>query len=89
MRSEVLYKVWSHGESRVVGGRSRNSQPVGFSRSNPQFLVNHFFQSLNPTASDLCAAVPDFGVLFPVLCQDYFRHSFLVSRVFKMYFLAL
>ena len=62
---EVFNKVQGHRESRgvteeqVIGKRSRELQPNGFGRPNPQFLVDRFVQSINISTSDLSAAVPD------------------------------
>ena len=80
-------------EELDIGGRMKNCQFGRISRPILQLLVDRILQSLSVAASMLSAiasmlsaAAPDCGIWFLVLCQDDFKHSFLVSRVFKMYF---
>ena len=47
-----VQKVAGVTEEQVVGGRSRNSQPVGFGRPNPQFSIDRFVKRLSVAASD-------------------------------------
>ena len=78
MRSEVLNKVRDHGESwrvteeQVVGERSRNLQPDGFGRPNPQVSVEQFVQRLSVAASDRIAWALNITYWFPLFILDDF-----------------
>ena len=87
MRSQVLNNVRNHGESWevseewVVCGRSRNWQPDGFGWPIPRFRSTVLSRAFSAAASNVADQ-------FPVLCQDDLQHSFLVSRAFRVLFLA-
>ena len=78
MHSDVLNNIrdhrdsWRVTEERVVGGRSRNLQPDGFSRLNLQVSVDRFVQKLNAVASDHITEAPDIVDWFHVLFLDNF-----------------
>ena len=46
-------------EKWVVGGRSRNLQPDGFGRPDPQVSIDQIVQRLNVVASDRSAGAPN------------------------------
>ena len=75
-------------EERTIGERSRNLQPNGFSRSNPQFSIDRFVHRLSATASIVSAAVPDITDWFPVFILDDFKCFFFSYRVSRVLILA-
>ena len=68
-------------EEQIVGEDQINCQIGGFSRL---VAVDRILESPSAAVSNLSAVVPDCKVWFPVLCQEDFKHSFLVSRAFKL-----
>ena len=65
-------------EELEVGRRSKNCQSGRISRLILLLPIDRILQSLSSMASIVSTAALDYVAWFPVLCQDDFKHSFLV-----------